>query len=162
MIAAQLLSLIESQATRRFVLHVDNDPTESEGLILWVFNPDIYYSSSARPPSAHRAMKIFYRTTNDARKSLDENSSMEELRTNSTAEFAELESALRTSTRLLPPTAREFQGWTVGLLDRYEQNAGHGMEHNLFNRQPPPDFSPTHLQGQFSPDRPEGFEALLE
>lgn len=160
MIAAQLLSLIESQATRRFVLHRD-EPTREEGLMLWVFNPDIYYSTSARPPFPHRAMKIFYQMVEDPQKSLEENAALEELRT-SPIEFAELKHALGQSTKLLPPSARVFQGWNVGLLDRYEKNPSEGMQHNLFNRKAPAnlDFS-KHVEGDFSGNL-EGFEGLLE
>lgn len=33
----------------------------------------------------------------------------------------EIEKHLRESARLLPPSARLFQGWNVGLLERYEE-----------------------------------------
>lgn len=34
--------------------------------------------------------------------------------------YNELDQALRQSQRLLPPTAKKFQGWDVGLLERFE------------------------------------------
>jgi hypothetical protein len=33
----------------------------------------------------------------------------------------EIEKCLRDSARFLPPSARLFQGWNVGLLQRYEE-----------------------------------------
>ena len=51
---AQILSLIEATALKKFVVHSSQDSNEetddqrkAEPLILWVFNPDIYYSCSA-------------------------------------------------------------------------------------------------------------------
>jgi hypothetical protein len=34
--------------------------------------------------------------------------------------YDELDRALERSQRLLPPTAKKFQGWEVGLLERFE------------------------------------------
>ena len=34
--------------------------------------------------------------------------------------YEELDKALRQNQRLLPPTAKRFQGWEVGLLERFE------------------------------------------
>jgi len=34
--------------------------------------------------------------------------------------YEELEKGLERSQRLLPPTAKKFQGWDVGLLERFE------------------------------------------
>jgi len=34
--------------------------------------------------------------------------------------YEELEKGLEGSQRLLPPTAKKFQGWDVGLLERFE------------------------------------------
>lgn len=51
-ICAQILSLIEATALKRFVVHsassesVAGEP-KIEPLIMWIFNPDIYYSCSA-------------------------------------------------------------------------------------------------------------------
>lgn len=51
---AQILSLIEATALKRFVVHsasseaaADGEQTKSQPLIMWIFNPDIYYSCSA-------------------------------------------------------------------------------------------------------------------
>jgi len=35
--------------------------------------------------------------------------------------FEELRTVLERSQRVLPPTARKFQGWEVGLLQRFDQ-----------------------------------------
>jgi len=51
---AQLLSLIEATALKKFVVHSPQVSTDEEGnprnvgaIVLWIFNPDIYYSCSA-------------------------------------------------------------------------------------------------------------------
>ena len=57
-IAAQLLHLIESSIARKVVVHSNTD----DGLLCWIFNPDIYYSSSKRGPTVYRAMKSLLQT----------------------------------------------------------------------------------------------------
>lgn len=46
--------------------------------------------------------------------------------------YRELERALERSQRLLPPTAKKFQGWHVGLLERFEVLEA-GMGHDVVN-----------------------------
>lgn len=47
-VCAQLLSLIESTALKKFIVHSGpSQDSQSVPLLLWVFNPDIYYSCSA-------------------------------------------------------------------------------------------------------------------
>ncbi|KAB8237068.1 HECT-type E3 ubiquitin transferase [Aspergillus alliaceus] len=57
-VAAQLLELIERESARRFVLHCG----QGDGLLIWVFNPDMQYSNSHSDHSinAQRAMKILF------------------------------------------------------------------------------------------------------
>lgn len=140
-VCAQLLSLLESTPNRKIVVHStnqDNDeekPGASNGLLLWVFNPDIYYSSSAHPLSsaAHpakptsvvrRAAKIFYKLMPSPQDHLDlYSTSVEELLLPSQSDVDCLYSALRRSNAILPQSAKDFQDWKVGLLDRYEKVA---------------------------------------
>ncbi|EXJ78012.1 hypothetical protein A1O3_09171 [Capronia epimyces CBS 606.96] len=138
-VCAQLLSLIESSVTRRIVVHADNH-TESdlktEGLMLWIFNPDIYYSSSKRGPTVHRAMKVFYKTLPDPVKFLDANSNVYEELVGTTDDLADFKKSLQESTEILPQSARRFQDWDVGLLDRWEKNATGSakMDENPLNK----------------------------
>lgn len=37
--------------------------------------------------------------------------------------IGELSACLRDSAALLPPSARRFQGWNVGLLERFEERS---------------------------------------
>ncbi|KAL9110046.1 MAG: hypothetical protein Q9227_005385 [Pyrenula ochraceoflavens] len=118
-ICAQILALIESIAIRKFVLHSDHDEGSDTGILLWVFNPDLRYTSSTMP-GARRAMKVFYQITPDPLRLLNDNStSLEELYLPSPAKN-ELQSILQNSTGSLPMPARKFQNWDVALLDRYE------------------------------------------
>ncbi|PIG69035.1 hypothetical protein AARAC_008851 [Aspergillus arachidicola] len=62
-VAAQLLELIERESARRFVLHCG----QGDGLLIWVFNPDMRYSNSSSDHSitAQRAMKILFQDVVD-------------------------------------------------------------------------------------------------
>ncbi|KAH0842138.1 hypothetical protein FOPE_07402 [Fonsecaea pedrosoi] len=138
-LTAQLLSLIGSSVNRRVVVH-DDKPSESEsgrpGLLLWIFNPDIYYSSSKRGPTAHRAMKVFYKSLSNPEEFLDgAGSNCEELVVPE-EDFSDFRRTLEESTEILPPSARTFQEWDVGLLDRWEKNATGSarMDENPLNK----------------------------
>ncbi|KIW22843.1 uncharacterized protein PV07_11096 [Cladophialophora immunda] len=138
-LTAQLLSLIGSSVSRRVVVH-DDGRSESEGgrqgLLLWIFNPDIYYSSSKRGPTAHRAMKVFYKSLPRPEEFLDgAGSNCEELVVPE-EDFSGFKQTLQESTDILPPSARTFQDWDVGLLDRWEKNATGSakMDQNPLNK----------------------------
>ena len=85
---------------------------------------------------------------------LDEhNSTLEELAL-PPQEFARLKQTLRKSAQVLPQSARTFQDWQVGLLDRYEEHpSGQGaMDQNALNHKAPGEIQ---LFG-----RPEGWSEL--
>ena len=139
-LTAQLLSLIESSVTRKVVIHADSEGelgAQNAGLRLWVFNPDIYYSSSKRGPAAYRAMKVFYKSIPNPEEFLDgsEGSNHEELVV-PREDFADFKQILQGSTDVLPDSARAFQDWQVGLLDRWEQSATGSarMDENPLNK----------------------------
>lgn len=86
---------------------------------LWVFNPDVHYTTSQRlSTTAIRAMKVFYLHVAEPQKILNELSATVEELFLPAAILEMLEKTLRESTDLLPPAARRFQVWDVGLLDR--------------------------------------------
>jgi ubiquitin-protein ligase E3 D len=134
-ITAQLLHLIDSNIGRKVVIHC-NKPG---GLLCWIFNPDIYYTSSKRGPTVHRAMKVFYKKTEEPLKLLDDHQSTLEELALPEQEYSQLAEAMEESASILPQSARTFQDWQVGLLDRYEKNpSGKGaMNHNALNHQAP-------------------------
>ncbi|OCT48771.1 hypothetical protein CLCR_04815 [Cladophialophora carrionii] len=138
-ITTQLLSLIESSVSRKVVVHADS-PAEAEsehaGLLLWIFNPDIYYSSSKRGPTAHRAMKVFYQAISDPEKYLDTNGTHHDELVVPQEDFAGFKQTLEESTEILPYSARTFQDWKVGLLDRWEKTATGSarMDENPLNK----------------------------
>ena len=136
LLTTQLQSLIETQAARKFVVHCSDSSKSREGLLLWVFNPDIYYSSSAKPPHPHRAMKIFYQVIEDPLQELDENSLLEELHLYQ-EDFAEVWKDLEDSKKILPQSMKRFQDWHVGLLDRHQTSSSLGMDNmNPLNQKP--------------------------
>ncbi|KAJ9615395.1 hypothetical protein H2200_001470 [Cladophialophora chaetospira] len=138
-LAAQLLSLIENSATRKVVVHTGSpgEPeSEEDGLLLWIFNPDIYYSSSKRGPTAYRAMKVFYQSLSGPERFLDGHGSSHEELLVPKEDFVDFRNTLEQSTDILPDSARSFQDWHVGLLDRWEKTATGSarMDENPLNK----------------------------
>ncbi|KAL3432286.1 ubiquitin-conjugating enzyme E2-binding protein [Aspergillus tetrazonus] len=124
-VAAQLLELIERQSARRFIIHCGKE----DGILIWVFNPDMRFSNSSSQHSitSQRAMKVFFQLTGDVEAILHpepgktSSLSLEELRL-PLGTYASLITALETSNAMLPPSARFFQGsWRVGILQRFER-----------------------------------------
>ncbi|KAI2786620.1 hypothetical protein POX_g09008 [Penicillium oxalicum] len=123
-VAAQLLELIERESARRFVVHRG----QKQGLLLWVFNPDLRYSNSGSDynVSAQQAMKVLYQTIQDVDVLLTPEIgnpsplSVEELELPAMI-YGALEQALRESSEILPSTARQFNKWKVGLLHRFSR-----------------------------------------
>lgn len=137
-ISARLLYLVENTAVRKFHIHTA-PPTQSEepipSLLIWVFTPDLLFSSSISTPNRldpTRSMKIFYQkqTWQPLKPGEAENASIEDIEFPEDL-YTELDRALHESQRLLPPTAKKFQGWEVGLLERFEvveAGMGHVVE----------------------------------
>ena len=121
-LVAQLQALVESQGARRFILHTSSTSPKSSGLLLWVFNPSIYYSSSLLPPPPrpHRAMKIFHKSTSNPGQTLKDDDHLEEVVLRQ-EEVDAIIVELDRSNAMLPESARTFQDWQVGLLDWYER-----------------------------------------
>lgn len=129
---------MESQAIRRFVLHAGSDG-RAKGLLvswdlstvqktpmlterqLWVFNPALLYLSSRSTAMPHIGMKIFYQSVEDPQKLLEEQSNLLEELFIPAPILQEFITMLTDSTNLLPQSARGFQEWTVGLLERYRR-----------------------------------------
>lgn len=94
---------------------------------LWIFNPDLRYSSSSADHSitAQRAMKIFMQPVSNIESLLDpeqgkgQSISLEELYLPANI-FAEVGLALRRSNEILPASARRFREWEVTFLSRFE------------------------------------------
>jgi hypothetical protein len=156
-ICSQLLSLIESSVTRKIVLHCETQgdiENGHAGLLLWIFNPDIYYSSSSRGPTVHRAMKVFYQPLLEIGKFLDEHSNTHEELTVPPEDLEDFRKTLSDSTAILPQSARSFQDWGVGLIDRWEKNAtgASWMDQNPLNKKVDEGFETFKL--------PEGMQEL--
>ncbi|KAG9188786.1 ubiquitin-protein ligase E3 D [Alternaria panax] len=132
-ITARLLHLIDNTGLRKFHIHTPAPPPPSDSnqenepipsLLVWVFTPDLLFSSSIPTPGRldpTRTMKIFYQkqTWQALKPGEPESAQVEDVEFAGDL-YAELEDALERSQRLLPPTAKKFQGWDVGLLERFE------------------------------------------
>ncbi|PCH02137.1 Ubiquitin-conjugating enzyme E2C-binding protein [Penicillium occitanis (nom. inval.)] len=122
--SSQLLDLIDHEGVRRFVIHAG----QSNGILLWAFNPDLRYSSSSADHSivSRRAMKVLYQNVTDVERILEpENGvptplSLEELFLPENI-YDELVLSLQRSNLLMPISARIFREWNVALLDRIEK-----------------------------------------
>jgi len=67
------------------------------------------------------AMKVFWKTlTVDAAEELVGSNGVEEMYLPDEAIHG-IESCLQSTSSFLPPSARKFQSWDVGLLERYEE-----------------------------------------
>ncbi|RDW86680.1 HECT-type E3 ubiquitin transferase [Aspergillus mulundensis] len=128
-VAAQLLELIERESARRFIIHCG----KKEGLLIWVFNPDMRFSNSSSHHSiaSQRAMKVFFQHAPNVAALLHpepgktSSLSLEELRL-PMGTYASLTAALEASNGMLPPSARSFQeSWRVGVLHRFEKALRH-------------------------------------
>ncbi|OCL11743.1 hypothetical protein AOQ84DRAFT_286583, partial [Glonium stellatum] len=139
-ISAHFLALIENQGVRKFSVRSD-DNKESSLLVrfplanrtsrscansckqIWIFTPDLSFSSSVARPGREdptRAMKVFWQAVASSENSPEQQSfSVEEVAFPAPV-YRALEEALRGSAELLPASARKFQGWSVGLLERFE------------------------------------------
>jgi hypothetical protein len=129
-ITARLLYLIENTGLRKFHIHPIAPATDAEpapsmpSLLVWVFTPDLLFSSSIPSPGRldpTRSMKVFYQpqTWRPLKPGEPESASIEDVEFPEEL-FFELRDVLHKSQRLLPPTARKFQGWEVGLLERFD------------------------------------------
>lgn len=99
------------------------DESASPPLLLWVFTEDLNFSSSIDADSRTdptRAMKILW-------KSITNPSDAEAHRTQMAVEqvtlpanvYNAVATALRESAEILPESSRSFNGWNVGLLERF-------------------------------------------
>jgi hypothetical protein len=139
-ITARLLYLIENTGLRKFHIHPasittpvtesqdslpeDTSPPSMSSLLVWVFTPDLLFSSSMPSPGRldpTRSMKVFYKhqTFAPLKPGEPESASIEDVEFPEEL-FQELSSVLDASQKVLPPTARKFQGWEVGLLERFD------------------------------------------
>jgi hypothetical protein len=122
-ISTQLLAAVENSGVRRFVVEPSGrNDGKSDGLSLWLFTDSLSFSSSymfffRRDPT--RAMKIMWKPADNASEILDAHHFSHEHLIFPAHVYEVLKKALEGSGFLLPETARKFQDWNVGLLERF-------------------------------------------
>ncbi|KAI8940491.1 hypothetical protein NX059_004171 [Plenodomus lindquistii] len=103
---------------------ITTSPRPTPSLHIWLFTPDLLFSSSLPSPSRHdptRAMKIFYKSSNHTPLVPGQPEPAGEEDVELPAElYEELDAGLRLSQRVLPRTARKWGEWEVGLLERFD------------------------------------------
>lgn len=133
-VSVQLLALIEEQAVYKIILSSEDFQYADVSLLvrnwihranirtrwltmcqLWVFTSDLLYSTSTRP--TQRAMKVFYKRLADPLADVKNSTKVEEIQLPGYA-LSEIEANLQESTKVLPQSARKYQDWAIGLLDR--------------------------------------------
>ncbi|KAH6638098.1 HECT-like ubiquitin-conjugating enzyme-binding-domain-containing protein [Boeremia exigua] len=133
-ISARLLYLIDNVGVRKFHIHHPPSPTVSTAaatspsptpsILVWVFTPDLMFSSSIVRPhrtDPTRAIKCFFQkqTWAPLQPGEPESATIEDVEFPAEL-YEELEKSLDESQDVVPPTARKFQGWDVGLLERFD------------------------------------------
>ncbi|KAF2013120.1 hypothetical protein BU24DRAFT_424120 [Aaosphaeria arxii CBS 175.79] len=139
-ISVQLLSAIDFHGVRKFHIHGNNQSlAEVPSLLIWIFTPDLLVSHSSfllpsssssfavpssgygPPASSRRAMKIFFKesTYRKPKPGESESASVEDIAFPLDL-CKELKEILVQSQQLLPAGAKRFQGWEVGLLERFD------------------------------------------
>ncbi|KAI9831419.1 MAG: hypothetical protein M1826_003592 [Phylliscum demangeonii] len=90
-------------------------PEDCGGMELWIFTPDMYYSSSLGQDGPRRAMKVLFQVSREQREEPD----VEELHL--PLDMAqELLGLLELTNQFLPASTRRLQSWNVGLLKRFD------------------------------------------
>ncbi|KAJ5738384.1 hypothetical protein N7493_001539 [Penicillium malachiteum] len=122
--AAQLLELIQRENARRFIVHAGL----KNGLLLWVFSPNLYYSYSngIRSIGPQQAMKVLFQTVDDIDPFLMDDTGTPSLALEEVIfpamGFQAVSDALLRSNSILPLSARRFNEWNVGLLDLFSRD----------------------------------------
>ncbi|KAJ4342892.1 hypothetical protein N0V87_000609 [Didymella glomerata] len=132
-ISARLLYLIENIGVRKFHIHPPPSPTIATAstpiawtpsILVWVFTPDLLFSSSiarAHRTDPTRAVKCFFKKQAWAplQPGEPESATIEDVEFPLEL-YEELQNNLHESQNVIPATARKFQGWDVGLLERFD------------------------------------------
>jgi hypothetical protein len=132
-ISARLLYLIENVGVRKFHIHPPPAPSIAAAstptawtpsILVWVFTPDLLFSSSISRPhrtDPTRAVKCFFKKQAWAplQPGEPESATIEDVEFPLEL-YEELQKSLYESQNIIPATARKFQGWDVGLLERFD------------------------------------------
>ncbi|KAG5296645.1 DUF2351 superfamily domain-containing protein [Histoplasma ohiense] len=138
-VGTQLLDLVERVGARRFAVHsaeyTDTSSRDNKiGLLLWVFNPDLRYSSllpdstsdKVASITSQRAMKILYQEVQDVQSMLNpaqgvpSPAALEEVSLPPNI-YDGVKQTLERTSEALPISARQFREWRVGLFSRFEE-----------------------------------------
>ncbi|ODH28207.1 hypothetical protein ACO22_03977 [Paracoccidioides brasiliensis] len=153
-VGTQLLELVERIGARRFAVHstdykLPDSQGSRSGLLanydqlthaiaqnkLWLFNPDLRYSSlssgsgadgDVSTTTAQRAVKVFYKEVADIQSMLDpaqgtpSPTAVEEVSLPANV-YDVMKQALERSSETLPMSGRQFGEWSVGLVSRFEE-----------------------------------------
>ncbi|KAI9663654.1 MAG: hypothetical protein M1821_007144 [Bathelium mastoideum] len=121
-ISSRILAYVENESTRHFHVHSGSKDPHAISLLLWVFSPDISFSSSTHAEDRHdptRAVKVMWQDYSDSTdKSNQPTFRYESLELPANVVFS-MQQALRGSQKLLPSSSRIFNEWSVGLLQRF-------------------------------------------
>ncbi|KAF2397415.1 hypothetical protein EJ06DRAFT_482129 [Trichodelitschia bisporula] len=121
-VTALLGAGIENSGGRRFVVEDEDEGGEKGALLLWVFTDDLAFSSSVGHTERQdptRAMKIFWKRIPNPKQLLEEHHFQYEHLPLPTNVYTDIEATLERSADMLPQSARKFQDWDVGMLEKF-------------------------------------------
>ncbi|KAF1808984.1 hypothetical protein P152DRAFT_180169 [Eremomyces bilateralis CBS 781.70] len=124
--AATLLHEVETTGVRKYIVKEEDSSAGQERLLVWIFTPDLYFSSSVS--STHRsdptrAMKVLWQPLRRDAYHAPEYKSTEEMEL-PTSLYTTLERTLKGSVQLLPRSARDSApaGWSLGMVERFKHS----------------------------------------
>ena len=113
---AHLMSLIESQGIRKFSIRDDRKQGPSRTLLLWVFTPNIMFSSSLNNQGPSQGMKILFKEFLKSTSDLGSYDIKVEAIDVPEEAILDLLHSLRNSAEMMPPSAKKVHEWEVGIL----------------------------------------------
>ncbi|KAL9088617.1 MAG: hypothetical protein Q9165_006137 [Trypethelium subeluteriae] len=121
-ISSCILAYVENESIRYFHMQPEPSSRQVTSLLLWVFTPDISFSSSVRAGNRQdptRAMKVMWQIRpHSADQDKQLNFRYEDMFLPASV-VSDIKQALLDSQYLLPASSRTFKEWSVGLLPRF-------------------------------------------
>ena len=124
-ISARILTYIENEGVRHFHVHAESEDSQVTPFLLWIFSPDLSFSSSVNAGDRHDptlAMKVMWQICS---KSVDNDVQFGfryEGLALPTNVVSSIQQVLNDSQNLIPLSSRTFNKWNVGLLRRFSNN----------------------------------------
>lgn len=124
-VSSRILTYVENESVRHFHIHGDFENSQAASLLLWIFTPDISFSSSVKADNRHDptlAIKVMWQTQPTSADGDGQFGFRYESLALPVNVLTSIQKALKDSQELIPPSSRTFNKWNVGLLHRFSNN----------------------------------------